>query len=148
MRRVVLNNVEYLEEDGIYNPIKKESSYEEMGGTYELGKDQMLYPTFNIIEKRRKIKHENYGMLHLAYLKMEHIEFYMELEIENKLRTRQLEIDNCVNKFRELETPRYMKAWEVTEELKLKDYKKWVKLMNQIDIIINEQIKHMIVYSL
>ena len=87
-------------------------------------------------------------MLHLAYLKMEHIEFYMELEIENKLRTRQLEIDNRVNKFRELETPRYMKAWEVTEELKIKNYKKWVKLMNQIDIIIDEQIKHMIVYSL
>lgn len=58
--RVVLNNVEYLEEDGIYNLIKKESSYEEMGVTYELRKDYMLYPTFNIIEKRRKIKHENY----------------------------------------------------------------------------------------
>ena len=41
-----------------------------------------------------------------------------------------------------------MKAWGVTEELKIKDYKKWVKLMNQIDIIIDEQIKHMIVYSL
>ncbi|MGO1580111.1 MAG: TnpV protein [Peptoniphilaceae bacterium] len=72
----------------------------------------------------------------------------MDLKKENKLRKRQLEIDNRVNKFRELETPRYMKAWEVTEELKLKDYKKWLKLMNQIDIIIDEQIKHMIVYSL
>ncbi|HHX59420.1 MAG TPA: hypothetical protein GX707_01580 [Epulopiscium sp.] len=76
MRRVVLNNVEYLEEDGIYNPIKKESSYEEMGGTYELKKDYMLYPTFNIIEKRRKIKNENYDMLHIAYWKMEHVELY------------------------------------------------------------------------
>ena len=127
MRRVVLNNVEYLEEDGIYNPIKKESSYEEMGGTYELGKDQMLYPTFNIIEKRRKIKHENYGMLHIAYLKMEHIELYIDLKKENKLRKRQLEIDNRANKFRELKTPRYMKAWGVTEELKMKDYKKMGK---------------------
>ena len=148
MRKVVLNNVEYLEEDGIYSPIKKESSYEEMGGTYELGKDQMLYPTFNIIEKRRKIKHENYGMLHIAYLKMEHIEIYIDLEKESKLRKRQNEINNRAIKFRELETPRYMKVWEVTEELKMKDYKKWVKLMNQIDIIIEEQIRHMIVYSL
>lgn len=54
MRRVVLDNVEYLEEDGIYNPIKKESSYEEMEGTYELRKDHMLYPKFNIIEKKEK----------------------------------------------------------------------------------------------
>lgn len=119
-----------------------------MGGTYELGKDHMLYPTFNIIEKRRKIKHENYGMLHIAYLKIEHVELYIDLEKENKLRQRQLEIDSRANKFRELETPRYMKAWEVTEELKMNDYKKWVKLMNQIDFIIDEQIKHMIVYSL
>lgn len=148
MRRVVLNNVEYLEEDGIYNPIKKESSYEIMGGTYELGKDYILYPTFNMIEKRRKIKHENFGMLHLAYLKMEHIELYMDLEIENKLKKRQLEIDNRANKFRKLETPRYMKAWEVTEELKMKDYNEWIKLMNQIDVVIEEQIKYMIVYSL
>ncbi|MGO3751727.1 MAG: TnpV protein [Peptoniphilaceae bacterium] len=148
MRRVVLNNVEYLEEDRIYNPIKKESSYEEMGGTYELRKDYMLYPTFSIIEKRRKIKHENYGMLHIAYLKMEHIELYIDLEKENKLKTRQIEINNRAIKFKELETPRYIKAWEVTEELKLKDYSEWVELMNQINIIIEEQIKHMIVYSL
>lgn len=148
MGTVVLNNAEYIEKNGIYNPIKKESSYEEKGGTYELGKDGMLYPTFDFIVKRRKIKYENFGMLHLAYLKMEHIELYMDLEIENKLKKRQLEIDNRANKFRELETPRYMKAWEVTEELKMKNYKKWVKLMNQIDIIIDEQIKHMIVYSL
>ena len=60
MRRVVLNNVEYLEKDGIYNPIKKESSYEDIEKTYELRKDQMLYSIFNIIEKRRKTKHENY----------------------------------------------------------------------------------------
>lgn len=148
MRTVVLNNVEYLEEDGSYNPINKESSYEEMGGTYELGTDHMLYPTFSIIEKRRKTKHENYGMLHIAYLKMEHIELYIDLEKENKLKKRQSEINNRANRFRELETPKYMKAWEVTEELKMKDYKKWVKLMNQIDIIIDERIKHMIVYSL
>lgn len=148
MRRVVLNDIEYLEEDGIYNPIKKGSGYEEMGGNYELAKDGLLYPPFNFIEKTRKIKHENYGMLHIAYLKMEHIELYIDLEKENKLRTRQIEINNRANRFRELETPRYMKAWEVTEELKMKDYKKWVKLMNQIDVVIEEQIKHMIVYSL
>ncbi|HHX59421.1 MAG TPA: TnpV protein [Epulopiscium sp.] len=72
----------------------------------------------------------------------------MDLEKESKLSKRQLEIDNRTIKFRELETPRYIKAWGVTEELKMKDYKKWIKLMNQIDIIIDEQIKHMIVYSL
>lgn len=67
---------------------------------------------------------------------------------KNKIRQRQIKINNPTSKFRELETLRYMKAWGVTEELKIKDYKKWVKLMNQIDIIIDEQIKHMIVYSL
>lgn len=119
-----------------------------MGGTYELGKNHVLYPTFNIIEKRRKIKHENYGMIHIAYLKMEHLELYIVLEKENKLRKKEIEINNRASKFRKLETPIYMKAWEVTEELKMKNYKRWVKLMNQIDIIIEEQIKHMIVFSL
>ncbi len=41
-----------------------------------------------------------------------------------------------------------MKAWGVTEELKIDNYNEWVKLMNQIDLVIREQIKHMIVYSL
>lgn len=122
----------------MYNPIKKESSYEEKGGTYEPGKDGMLYPTFNFIEKRRKIKHDNYGMIHIAYLKMEHAEFYIELEKENRVRQKQVEINNRANRFRELETPRYMKAWGVTEELKMKDYNEWIKLMNQIDVVIEE----------
>ncbi len=74
----------------------------------------MLYPTFNFIEKRKQNKE------------------------------RQIQINNRAREFRELETPRYMKAWGVTEELKKESYNEWVKLMNQID----EQIKHMIVYSL
>jgi hypothetical protein len=35
--------VEYLEEKGICNPIKKQSSYGKMGGTYEFGKDSLKY---------------------------------------------------------------------------------------------------------
>lgn len=148
MRKIVLNNVEYLEKNGIYDPVKKQSSYEKMGGTYRLEKNGMLYPTFNFIEKRRPIRKENYGMLHTTYLSMKHPELYAELKREDKIRQRQIEINNRVDKFRELETPRYMKAWGVTEEMKMENYNEWVKLMNQIDIIIDEQIKHMIVYSL
>ncbi|SDZ30506.1 hypothetical protein SAMN05660462_02617 [Proteiniborus ethanoligenes] len=32
--------------------------------------------------------------------------------------------------------------------MKTENYNEWVKLMNQIDVIIDEQIKHIIVYSL
>lgn len=76
---------------------------------------------------------------------MKHLEVYIELERENKIRQRQIEINNRARKFRELETPRYR---EVMEEMKIENYNEWVRLMNQIDIIIDERIKHMIVFSL
>lgn len=148
MRKVILNNKEYYEEDGIYNPVEKESSYEEKGGTCKLEDDGMLYPTFNFIVKRRTRKNENYGMLHTTFLSMKYLEIYKELEKENKLDERRREIRQRVIEFIELETPRYMKAWGVTNEMKIENQNEWVKLMNQIDMIIDEQIKHMIVYSL
>lgn len=41
-----------------------------------------------------------------------------------------------------------MKAWGVTEEMKIENYNEWVKRINQIDIIIDEHIEHMFVLSL
>lgn len=86
-------------------------------------------------------------MLHTTYLSMKHLELYVKLKREDKIRQRQIGINNRADKFRELETPRHMNAWGVTEELKKESYNEWVKLINQMDVIIDEQIKHMIVYS-
>ncbi|MBS5116108.1 MAG: TnpV protein [Erysipelotrichaceae bacterium] len=86
-----------------------------------------------------------YGRLRLAYLKHNERAHYNALLIENKLYDHLHEIDKQAWEMHDLLVEQYKEKWRVTEQLKQQDQIEWVRKMNLIEAIIQDELYLMIV---
>ena len=120
------------------------SLFEELGGTYTLGKDGMYYPNLMIEETdRRPIG--KWGRMHKAYLEKVHPGLYERLILNGSLHRHMADVNERAEAMMEL-LIKQMKGQEgITESLKAEQPMEWVGRMNSIraraeEIVIEEVI--------
>lgn len=107
------------------------SLYEQLGGTYHLGEDGMLYPDLLPPEEDAP-PYGKYGRMRLTYLREHHEGLYTGLLLSGKLNAHLNEIDETAHAGMELLTKQMAVAQGITEELKARDQMAWVGAMNNI----------------
>ena len=107
------------------------SLFEELGGTYTLGKDGMYYPNLTIDDNdQRPIG--KWGRMHRAYLEEVHPGLYERLILNGSLHRHLADANERAEAMMELLT-KQMKAREnITEQLKAEQPMVWVGRMNSI----------------
>ena len=150
MLKKMIDGKEYLIENGIYTPVVKQTSYEQMGGTYKMilmdEKFQVLVP--NLEEEEIDLSRLNsWGRARMKYLEQEKAEFLKNLLMKGEVMKHLFSIQTEVEKFWEIEKPKMMKAMGLTEELKEKDQMEWVRLMNSLLSSLREITYNQIIYK-
>lgn len=107
------------------------SLYEQLGGTYHLGEDGMLYPDLLPPEEDAPT-YGKYGRMRCTYLREHHEGLYPGLLLSGKLNAYLNEIDETAHARMELLTKQMAASQGVTEELKTRDQMAWVGAMNNI----------------
>ena len=121
------------------------SLYEELGGTYTLGDDGMLYPDLAIGDKdSRPIG--KWGRLHRAYLQQYRPVSFYALVLSGKLHTYLADLNEQATARCSLIIEQMMKAEGVTEAMKAANQLLWVQSMNSIRDRAEEIIKHELIY--
>lgn len=120
------------------------SLYEQLGGTYHMGKDGLLYPDL-LPPAEDEPHYGKYGHMRLTYLKQHRPTLYTSLLLSGKLTAHLNEIDETAHARMELITKQMAAAQGITEDLKARDQMAWVGAMNNIrsaeeELVINELI--------
>ena len=123
------------------------SLYEELGGTYTLGDDGMLYPDLVIGDKEQR-PIGKWGRMHMKYLEEEHPGLYERLILNGTLYRHLADAnERAVNMLERLIEK--MSAQEgVTERLKEAQPLEWVSRMNSIRSRAEETILHDVILTL
>lgn len=122
------------------------SLYEQLGGTYHLGSDGLLYP--NLLPPPEDEPHYGkYGRLRLTYLRQHHEGLYTGLLLSGKLNAHLNEIGDAANTQMELLTGQKATAQGITEELKARDQMAWVGAMENIRSAVEEIVLHELIYT-
>lgn len=121
------------------------SLYEQLGGTYHLGSDGMLYPDLLPPEEDAPT-YGKYGRMRRTYLREHHEGLYTGLLLSGKLNAHLNEIDETAHARMELITRQMATAQGVTEELKARDQMAWVGAMNNIRSAAEEIILDDLIY--
>ena len=107
------------------------SLFEELGGTYTLGKDGMYYPNLTIDDTdQRPIG--RWGRMHKAYLEEEHPGLYERLTLNGTLHTHLADANERAEAMMELLTEQMKKREGITERLKAEQPMVWIGRMNSI----------------
>ena len=119
------------------------SIFEEMGGTYTLGEDEMYYPDLELSEEEPH--YGKYGRMRKAYIKEHRPWLYAELLFGGKLVSHLNSIDDTAHQRMELLIQQIQEQQGVNEELKSRDQMGWVGACNNIrnaaeEIVLNELI--------
>jgi len=120
------------------------SLFEELGGTYTLGKDGMYYPNLAIEETdQRSIG--KWGRMHREYLKEQHPSLYQRLILNGTMGRHLAYADGRATAMLESLITQMVKQEGVTEQLKAEQPMEWVGRMNNIrsraeEIVIEEVI--------
>ena len=121
------------------------SLYEELGGTYHMSNDGLLYPDL-LPPPEDEPHYGKYDRLRLAYLKQHHEGLYTGLLLSGKLNAHLNEIDDAANAQMELITKQMVAKQGITEELKANDQMAWVGAMENIRNAAEEIVLHELVY--
>ena len=120
------------------------SLFEELGGTYTLGKDGMYYPNLTIKgNDQRPIG--KWGRMHREYLKEQHPSLYQRLILNGTLGRHLADANERAMATLESLITQMVKQEGVTEQLKAEQPMVWVGRMNSIrsraeEIVIEEVI--------
>ena len=120
------------------------SLFEELGGTYTLGKDGMYYPNLMIEEvDQRPIG--KWGRMHREYLKEQHPSLYQRLILNGTMGRHLAYADGRATAMLESLITQMVKQEGVTEQLKAEQPMVWIGKMNNIciraeEIVIEEVI--------
>ncbi|MBQ9265239.1 MAG: TnpV protein [Clostridia bacterium] len=120
------------------------SLFEELGGTYTLGKDGMYYPNLTIDDNdQRPIG--KWGRMHRAYLEEVHPGLYERLILNGSLHRHLVNANERAEAMMELLTKQMKDREGITERLKAEQPMVWVGRMNSIrsraeEIVIEEVI--------
>ena len=144
MEMITLAGVQYKVKENTLTPLIKETDFEKKGGTY-MKQGEMLIPNLKV-DKEIESPIGIYGRARKRFLEENKAAQHSAMIIEGELQTHLIEVQSQAQKLLDLETPRMMEAWEVTETLKATDPMKWVGLMNNIKSSIEEKIYSEIVY--
>jgi hypothetical protein len=107
------------------------SLFEELGGTYTLGKDGMYYPNLAIEETdQRSIG--KWGRMHREYLKEQHPSLYQRLILNGTMGRHLAYADGRATAMLESLITQMAKQEGVTEQLKAEQPMEWVGRMNNI----------------
>ncbi|WP_339065890.1 TnpV protein [Fusobacterium animalis] len=149
LEKVILADKEYIVKNGLYFPVKKESTFEEMGGAYRLEEIdkgvEVLMPDMEI-EPIDKSKLDRMGKARLKYLQEEKEEEYYILLATGELMPHLLKIQEEAEEMREKILPQMKKNWGITEQLKIDNQMEWVGLMNNLEATIREMILNQLIY--
>ena len=123
------------------------SLFEELGGTYTLGKDGMYYPNL-MLEEADQRPIGKWGRMHREYLKEQKPSRYQQL-IRNGTKGRQLAYaDGRATAMLESLIAQMVKQEGVTEQLKAEQPMVWVGRMNSIrnraEEIVMEEVIHIL----
>ena len=123
------------------------SLYEELGGTYTLGDDGMLYPNLVIgdIDPRPIGK---WGRMHMKYLEAEHPGLYERLILSGALYRHLADANERAERMLERLIEQMAAQEGVTESLKKTQPLEWVGRMNNIHSRAEEIIMHDVILTL
>ena len=118
------------------------SLFEELGGTYTLGKDGMYYPNL-MIEEADQRPIGKWGRMHKDYLEKEHPSLYQRLILNGTLGRHFADVNDRAAAMLESIITQMVKQEGVTEQLKAEQPMVWVGRMNNIrcraeEIVIEE----------
>jgi len=107
------------------------SLFEELGGTYTLGKDGMYYPNLMIDDNdQRPIG--KWGRMHRTYLEEVHPGLYERLILNGSLHRHLADANERAEAMMKLLTKQMKDREEITERLKAEQPMVWVSKMNNI----------------
>ena len=107
------------------------SLFEELGGTYTLGKDGMYYPNL-MIEEADQRSIGKWGRMHREYLKEQHPSLYQRLILNGTMGRHLAYADGRATAMLESLITQMVKQEGVTEQLKAEQPMEWVGRMNNI----------------
>ena len=107
------------------------SLFEELGGTYTLGKDGMYYPNL-MIEETDQRPIGKWGRVHREYLKAQHPSLYQRLILNGTLGRHLADVNERAMAMLESLITQMVKQESVTEQLKAEQPMVWVGKMNNI----------------
>ncbi|WP_307725946.1 TnpV protein [Fusobacterium nucleatum] len=149
LEKVILADKEYIVKNGLYFPVKKESTFEEMGGAYRLEEIdkgvEVLIPDMEI-EPIDRSKLNRMGKARLKFLQEEKEENYYILLATGELMPHLLKIQEEAEEMRERMLPQMKKEWGLTEQLKIDNQMEWVGLMNNLEATMREMILNQLIY--
>ena len=123
------------------------SLFEELGGTYTLGKDGMYYPNLTIDDNdQRPIG--KWGRMHRAYLEKVHPGLYERMILNGSLHRHLADANERAEVMMELLTKQMKEQEGVTESLKAEQSMVWVGRMNSIRSRAEEIVMEVVIHTL
>ena len=123
------------------------SLYEELGGTYTLGDDGMLYPDLAIGDKDSRPIWK-WGRMHMKYLEAEHPGLYERLILKGTLNRHLADANERAIRMLERLIVQMAAQEGITESLKKAQSLEWVSRMNSIRSRAEEIILHEVILIL
>jgi len=123
------------------------SLYEELGGTYTLGDDGMLYPDLAIGDKDSRLIGK-WGRMHMKYLEAEHPGLYERLILKGTLNRHLADANERAIRMLERLIVQMAAQEGITESLKKAQSLEWVSRMNSIRSRAEEIILHEVILTL
>ena len=123
------------------------SLFEELGGTYTLGKDGMHYPNL-MIEEADQRPIGKWGRMHREYLKEQHPSLYQRLILNGTMGRHLAYADGRATAMLERLIAQMVKQEGITDQLKAEQPMVWVGRMNSIrnraEEIVMEEVIHIL----
>ncbi len=123
------------------------SLFEELGGTYTLGKDGMYYPNL-MIEEADQRPIGKWGRVHREYLKAQHPSLYQRLILNGTLGRHLADVNERAMAMLESLITQMVKQESVTEQLKAEQPMVWVGKMNNIRSRAEEIVREEVINTL
>jgi hypothetical protein len=123
------------------------SLFEELGGTYTLGKDGMYYPNL-MIEEADQRPIGKWGRMHREYLKEQHPSLYQRLILNGTMGRHLAYANGRATAMLERLIAQMVKQEGITDQLKAEQPMVWVGRMNSIrnraEEIVMEEVIHIL----
>ena len=123
------------------------SIFEQLGGTYTLGADGMLYPNLTL-EPREHRPIGRWGRMHRAYLEKEHPGLYERLILNGTLDRYLADAEERAGAMLDQLIPQMAQQEGITERMKGTDQLGWVRRMNSIRSRAEEIVRSEIINTL
>ena len=123
------------------------SLYEELGGTYTLGPDGMLYPDLTVEETDHRIIGK-WGRMHKAWLEATHPGLYERLILNCTLYWHLADTNERAVRMLEQLTKQMADQEGITEHLKVEQPMTWVSEMNNIRNRVEEIVREKVIHTL